>query len=486
MYRIVLVDDEQWILESLKGTVDWGAHGFAIAGEASNGLEAWERIQELRPELVFVDVRMPGMNGLQLIKRIYEAGLPVQCIVASGYDEFEYARQAMQYGAVGYCLKPFSEPEIVELLEKVKAGIHRSQLLVEHELLRCIQEQSGETAQEAELEQLLEQGLFGWKPGMSLVVVVVHAADAEAADLVTAGASRLKLRIGSGKTAYVLHGEALETAKARAASGALPEAVRGIGISPVDPRAGRLRQLIEAANIASYRSFTSGEIVGLSVGAPQSDELDAETWRPLEEGIRDRNVARLRQIFAGITPYFESGRYDIRHAYRLYNRVLAYLPGGEQSGGADSAEPYCFDYDELVRVYGCVTRMFEGLLAIAADSFVPAADTGPESRGPEVLQQIVHYVNAHYRESISVNEIAKKFYMHPNYLSLLFKKELHVNFTKYMVDLRMDYACQLLRGTSAPVSEIAERAGYSDYFYFAKLFKKHRGMTPTEYRASES
>jgi Response regulator containing CheY-like receiver domain and AraC-type DNA-binding domain len=105
------------------------------------------------------------------------------------------------------------------------------------------------------------------------------------------------------------------------------------------------------------------------------------------------------------------------------------------------------------------------------------------TEGPDTYRQIMKYVHEHFREALSIKDIAKRFYMHPNYVSALLKKELQINFTKYVTDLRIQHACELLRTSSLEISEVAERAGYQDYFYFAKLFKKVMGLTPSDYRA---
>src|SRR5690242_2899850 len=109
MYKVMLVDDEKWIIKSLKTSIDWHAHGFEIIAEASNGFEGLEKIKQLSPDLVFTDIRMPGMDGLELIRQTNELNKGISFIITSGYKEFEYAKKAIQYGALDYCLKPFEE-----------------------------------------------------------------------------------------------------------------------------------------------------------------------------------------------------------------------------------------------------------------------------------------------------------------------------------------------------------------------------------------
>ncbi|GGE02658.1 response regulator transcription factor [Paenibacillus nasutitermitis] len=478
MFKVMLVDDEKWILESLKGTVNWQELGFVIAGEAYNGIEAFDKILEIRPDVVFIDIRMPGMNGIQLIKRLHDAGLPVQCIVASGYAEFEYAKQAMQYGAVGYCLKPFDQEEIIEILMSVKGKIAQSQQLLQHTLLNAIYSEDGDpSTSEASVRHFFERLNLWGDPDEGFLAVTIQGGSGER---FFSEQHSIPIPIGRGKFAYLLRGHVSADVHERLANHLSPQ-TKGIGISPVFMDIGRIREHIDAANIASYCYFTARVKISKEAGSNPPDELERFAMQFLDQGMKEQDARIIRQGFDLLETRFREGRYDIRHAFRLYNLVLSFV---YHAGiwRSDYEERYMYDYDELVSVYGNVTNMLEYLNHVVMEGLKsPAGDTA-ELSGDEILPQIVQYVNGNFREHLSIQNISKRFFMHPNYLSFLFKKEMQVNFTKYLTDIRMDHACKLLRSTALSVGEIAEQSGYGDYFYFAKIFKKHTGVTPTEYR----
>ncbi len=128
MYKIVIIDDEKWVVKSLRAMLQ-GQGAFSVVGEAYNGLQGWELIKKETPDLAFVDIRMPGLGGLQLIQKAYYAKCPTLFAIISGFSEFAYAQKAMQYSAIGYCLKPFSQSEINETIEKAKGLLaQRNQL----------------------------------------------------------------------------------------------------------------------------------------------------------------------------------------------------------------------------------------------------------------------------------------------------------------------------------------------------------------------
>lgn len=123
MYRAFMCDDEMWILLSLKNLIDWQEEGFILCGEATDGIKALERIRNLKPDLIFSDIKMPGMDGIELVKKVRNEGIQAEVIIISGYSDFQYARAAMQYGCTDYLLKPIDEEELLECVRRVRARL---------------------------------------------------------------------------------------------------------------------------------------------------------------------------------------------------------------------------------------------------------------------------------------------------------------------------------------------------------------------------
>ena len=123
MYRVFLADDEVWALAALKNLIDWGKYGFAVIGEAENGQQALERIERDQPDLIVSDIRMPGMDGLTLIKTIRDRNWRSEVLLVSGYTDFEYAKEAIRLGCRGYLVKPVAEEELIEYLAKTKEAL---------------------------------------------------------------------------------------------------------------------------------------------------------------------------------------------------------------------------------------------------------------------------------------------------------------------------------------------------------------------------
>ncbi len=131
--KVLLVDDEFYIINSLKHRINWTEYGFEIMDDAKNGQEAYEKIKRYQPDLVLADINMPIMNGLELIGKISQEMPNIKFIVVSGYTEFQYAKEAMNYGAIGYCNKPFDDDELIELLIRADKELKRNKNAEDYE-----------------------------------------------------------------------------------------------------------------------------------------------------------------------------------------------------------------------------------------------------------------------------------------------------------------------------------------------------------------
>ena len=125
MYRVLLADDEHWALLALRSLIDWESCGFTIIGEEESGERALLTLEQEQPELVISDIRMPGMDGLALLRLLREKKAETEVLFVSGYTDFEYAREALRYGCHGYLVKPVEEKELTEYLSKIRTVLNR-------------------------------------------------------------------------------------------------------------------------------------------------------------------------------------------------------------------------------------------------------------------------------------------------------------------------------------------------------------------------
>ena len=123
LYRIILVDDEEEVRKSIIKKIDWQSAGFQVVGDAENGQDALEKIEALKPEVVLTDIRMPYMDGLTLAGKLRQKYPSIKLVIFSGFDDFEYAKQAIKLNVIEYILKPVNVEELTAILQKIKFNL---------------------------------------------------------------------------------------------------------------------------------------------------------------------------------------------------------------------------------------------------------------------------------------------------------------------------------------------------------------------------
>ncbi|MCL6457326.1 MAG: response regulator [Gorillibacterium sp.] len=466
MHKVLLVDDEGWVVESLKDLVDWAYYGFEVVGQAASGGQALEAIGQLRPDVVFTDIRMPEMNGLELIQRGADLPFPVYFVVVSGYAEFAYAQKALKYGAVGYCLKPFDEMEIATVLVKVKALLEKAKPSTDTPLMRYLEDPSLKNRSMLQ-DEIIRCGVQDWKREGLVCVVTLGPGE-----LPVGTGYLLKLKTGPAKTAYLL------TAQQSAVLGFkgkenLPPGL-GIGVSGLLTDLSELRNAIASADVLAHQYFVTLE-AGLYY--PQQFEYSQlnAALASVHEAIRAKDVKSVYQAFDGIEHMFKEKALSIRHAFQVYNMTISFL---FKLGQTESS---LYSYEQLAQSFPHVFEMLVELKVLVARYLVQSDFPVVETRN-QTFNSIVQFVTSNFQQDLSLQSLSDQFYMNPSYISQLFTKEVGETFTAYITKLRIAYACELLESEEYTIQEITEKVGYHDYFYFIRLFKKSKGQTPTQYR----
>lgn len=468
MHKVLIVDDESWVVESLKDLVDWARYGFEVAGQAHNGSDALEAMRSLRPAVVFVDIRMPEMSGLELIQRGRTIGFPVHFVVASGYAEFAYAQKAMSYGAVAYCLKPFDEPEISGVLAKLAKLLDAAKGTTESPLAQLLEEPSEDAI--AKLRAELERtGTGDW--ATAGIVPVVSVGSGKLPDL---RESAIRLKTGLSKTAY-LFGAAKAKELADGWRERFPHDLSGIGVGAGITDLREVRRAVAGADMLAHQFFVTGKR-GVYDDRPYKQNELNRRMSEMCEAIGAADMPAIDAVFRHIAQLFREDALSTRHAFEVYNMTISFLFKLGQK------EDTLYSYEQLVQSFGDVLEMLAELQALVVRHCGSGEAHPPESKN-RTFNQILQYVTGHYREDLSLQSLSEQFFMNPSYISQLFKKEVGETFVGYMSRLRIAHACEMLEeGREYSIQEIAETIGYSDYFYFARLFKKTTGKTPTQYR----
>lgn len=506
MYKALLVDDENLVIKSLEGGVDWAKSGFRVAGKANNGVKALQLVEELKPHIVFTDIRMPGMSGLELIKNIKSVDPDVQIIVISGYAEFAYVQKSLNYGVLGYCLKPFDDYEIDTLLRTAARTIGEIKLKRESHLLELMDERASESSRAAFARILADAGFdggsvggsdgsvdgsggnFGGNGGSDVHVVVAVGKGRPA---FPEGTRTIGFHLGGSRSGYFAQfrdGDGL----AEFVGAAIPDGLLGIGIVPSELEMNEMVQRIEHATARAWDFFIHDRPACYAAcdEANADDEKASALIRGLERAIAQKHAAASAAASAGLPALLgdlllpENKRcLRIQHALKIYNIVYAHVSYGRANAPEDD---YIFSKEQLFHLFRSFDAMIGSLSELVREMVGDASPAREESKTEHAnLKEIVKYIQEHYRSDISIQSISKRFFMNANYLSQLFKRELKVTFTDYLTKVRIQQARVLLRESDLTIGEVAEQVGFRDYFYFIRTFKRYAQSTPRQYRLQE-
>ena len=473
MYSVLIVDDEEWVVESLKNGIAWKDFGFEVVDQAYDGAEALEKVRKLRPDLVFTDIRMPVMGGLDLIRQVRREKRSTEFVVVSGYAEFAYAQKALHYGVMGFCLKPAEDAEVNAILKRVRSVLDHRHSVDEEKAEEMVGVAEGRSDDDF-TDRLAREG-FDWDDGSPKLVLARRGRE-EVLKLTSkpsyTGLIGLNYRIWVlGENDY--HGDRDVMAEIAAER----DSVLGISRGFLDGRG--IDRAVQEAIVACNQRFMMG-LPGLFAypQRPDTAKLRAELGN-LGRVIAGVDREATINGFAAIATLLKEG-FTVKHASFVYNAVHYMIA----VGGIDDREPV-YHFEELLGVFTDVDFML-GFLRDTVIAHLTDDLSAADQHAPSAAEKAIDYVDRNLFDDISLKTLAAKFYVSPSHLCRMFKRTAGEPLTQYITRKRIEYACSLLAETELPISEIAEKSGYENYFYFARVFKRIMGKTPTEHRAIAS
>ncbi|OMF94771.1 response regulator [Paenibacillus sp. FSL R7-0337] len=509
MFKVLLVDDEVYVRKGLLEIIPWEALEFSVVGEANNGAEALEMIEQLEPDLVITDIRMPTLDGLDLIRSVYtQAGLPMIFIIISGFNDFNYAQQAMRYGVRDYILKPIDEEEMTAALRKLSYAMGRKRIaaltnddLTTSAIMEALVQ---ENLQPEEAEPYAAAlGLEG-KHGFLYTVTELHMDPQERPatlkqfqevlhSIEAGGAGIPVLEQQPGVFGMLLCldriegcGLALHLKRLRTT---LIERLH-IELSlyagdPVDMLAHVHRSYSEAneagrhkyaenTGVITYAQIREKALYVFDMSPVLANKLILE----LEEG----NMTDYQQTVNNIFTLFQEQRFTPQAVTGSLARCMTGILGVITAMDGNEAE--------ILRLKGLAEQGHgQWSLPMLQEHFLQAIHEAAEymvrlrrENSLGGIKPIKQYIDTHYHENISLKSIAAMFYMNAVYLGRLFRKTYGVYFNEYLLELRVQEAKKLLRQSDLRMYEIAGRVGFQNADYFVTQFEKLEQLTPSEYR----
>ena len=521
LYRVLLVDDEVDIREGISRKMDWLGLGFSLVGEAANGQDALELAESLRPDVILTDIKMPFMDGLELCRILTDRLPAARFVVFSGFDAFEYAKQAIQMNVVEYILKPINADELSAVLRRLKDQLDRERAERRNvELLRSrytenlpvlrelfyanLLDGHIEPGTERERAARLDIDLQGEEWAVGLAYIGSDRRDALSTlsvqklleESLTADRCRLTLyndwvavivSLTESFTIYDLI-RVLDRVCTLAASYLGLTLTVGVG-APCKELSGMARSAAEARTALEYRSMVGrGQVIYIGDLEPDGGQVltfEEADERTLTAAVRLGSEQEVRDAAAALAGKIReanpsAGQYNlflmelVTHLMKMTRRsgvgVEEVFGTGFSLPIQDSALPSLEELEDW-----CAERYLRLRTLIRRRQTDSAGQT---------VEAAKEYIRQHYAESdLSVEKLCAYLHLSSTYFSTLFKRETGTSFTAYVTTVRMEAAAEAIRGTEEKTYLIAQRCGYEDPNYFSYVFKRHFGVTPTKYRS---
>lgn len=498
MLKLLIADDERIIRETISSLIDWNALDVELIGLCSNGLEAYDMIIDESPDIVMTDIKMPGMNGLELIRNISETNLDTQFIILSGYGEFEYAKEAMKYGVKHYILKPCDEEQISESILAVIEDCHKRRreqvqkngdpLFTSSMHYNIVSAVISECATHGRtLEEMLKvYRIYMDFSSVSYHLIYVYYLEYENLE---AWLKQLQSYYDAHMPQIALHGVYITNTLLLFFQNYAEDYSRLYhALGAISIPGSRTETVIEGQHYSCLEQLLDEIIIKLKrfsslyyinhfhlVYTCNHNSFSEEVLQAFRNILdkKDGNTQDLERLLQSID--------DIHFLKQLAGSLL--LEGNlryTENFDAESSSQELADW--LTESSQCTSPdQLRGLLTRYVQKLM-------DTRKPSthiMVEQICSYVEQHLSDSnITLKEIAENcLYMNVDYVSRRFLKETGRKFSDYLAEVRIRRAKQYL-AEGCRIQDVAEKVGCGNNpHYFSQLFKKKTGTTPSAYAA---
>lgn len=526
MYKIMLVDDEDEVREGITATVDFEACGFTLCAQATGAIDAIEKAAQFQPDVVFTDVHMPYMDGMEMISRLQEMYPTMKYIVLSGYDDFVYVKQALQRQVLDYLLKPLSAQGIMKVLCRAKEQLdEQARQRVNLEILR---DKVAQNAQQLRRGVVLEYLSGSFRGDAHALCAYPQPADERIAfplRLAVLSLERTEENLEVLRRDFdsqpMLLGASVEEVLSevfkrrqgefiqyRSQFLLLLPASQEEAISACNDAIQSLRHYLHLTataglsdEIASYSALSEGYQKAMAAldkrliagqgqvytanTSPESQrkDLELDAWLTQVTALcRSGRKEEIRAFCGELAQRVADAEMDPSERQLLLLQVLSSILAAAGRSGVDVAPAFPGLHMEWVLRPADITAGVEQLGTLM--QFVSdAVRREVATSGSELIAQAVAYTQSNYADKdLSLESLCALFQISQTQFSLLFKREMGTSFLQYLLDQRIAAAQKLLRETNMKIYQIAEETGFGDASYFSYCFKQRCGLSPKEYR----
>lgn len=491
MYKLLIIDDEKLMRQGLVDYIDWAELSIEIIGTAKNGEEALILIEDKSPDIILSDIRMPRLNGIELIKKLRLLNLNTQVIFISAYSEFSYAQSALKWGAFDYLLKPIEEDVLYQCIQNcIEKKLQTSSTPTEDfneirwaTLEKHLFEYILNTKPFANEALLLSQQLLGtdfFKQPNYLLTVYSSAIDAlpKVSSLL---ASIPELKFCSVKLSKHLHLFLLSILpdEGEPASALLKEQLPllvhdfciknfTLDVLPLQFHKAQLQLLVNQKLLTCIPSYKSIPCLDRRVISDAMSDFNKETLTSLLQ--QQLQVLIEREVFLDLDKLQYELKLFLSIVYDELEHIYGHLTDSLSTGQMQILSKIT-DYNNFFEMIACVDQTF-GLLTEELLQFFTSN---------QIVSLSLQYIHKNYFAPITLYDVAEHIHVSSSYLSKLFKHTTGDTFSNYLITYRIKKSQKLLAERELKIYEISARVGYPDVVQFTKMFKKVAGVSPSKW-----
>lgn len=530
MYRIMLADDEGIVLDSLKMIIDKNFPEQCQIETAKTGRDVIELAERFRPDIAFMDIQMPGINGIEAIREIQKSNPSVEFIILSAYDKFDYAKEAINLGVLEYVNKPFSARMITEVLNKalktvddkrkkrsddlrIKEKMETVTPIIENGFIYAIMFQEHFMEDVNNYKQLL-----GLEADYGCMLALVVGDDQHGNYMTNAVGASVRTQMNYARVRELVK-ETWNCVVGSVISNKIPvflpmknrkmdyeerigmidvcrELARKlkrmtdisfrIGIGSIRKLNESMESYEEALKALVNSTGSVAHVDDLPIQCRYDEEypinLEKELFDSLRSGKTEECERAAGRYFDWMIDNYDEKNMSVRLKtleFVLFAEHEAYLNGGMTYHFSERE-----NYLPLIMNAERNSELRPWFVEKFGDS-CRNMTTKKEEHENELVVRAQNYIQENFQRDLSLDEVSRQMDLSPYYFSKLFKEETGSNFVEYVTNLRIGKAKELLAKDGCSMKEICASVGYSDPNYFSRIFKKNTGVTPTEYRESE-
>mgnify|MGYP000987478097 CR=1 FL=1 len=523
MVKMMVVDDEPILQEYLRSHIDWKLYKVELCNEAKNGVDALKKIEKNTPDIVLVDINMPFMDGIELSEKLKRKYPEMSIIILTGYGEFEHARKAIGLGEIGFITEPFEKEKLLKSVIKAKnimqkekqekANLENHLHFVKEWLFNYLVS-SDYTYDDEQTYTLLKNlgiHMFSQKYLVSCIEIdkiYQNMEELKERSLCKFAVSNILNEIVETKDSHIIFNgpegrivsilefdneecnniniEAFEKVcrlvkqylgfTITVGIGSVQTGFRGIRKSYLDALAALQNKFILGCDrVIEYDNLN---LFGLGNGLYPA-AINEDILINLRLGNFNNVEAKLKEILL----YLKSQKVTVEYAYAAFMGLISLLLSYMTECGNDIQSIFGKNFspfseiknkDSIDEAYNWLVSLFKKALQSSANNRI--------TRTRKIAEAAKNYIDTHYPDQdLSINKVASSVYVNPSYLRAVYKKEFGITVNEYIINVRMNKAREHLKAGNLKLSEISELIGFSDASYFSKCFKKHFGVSPSEY-----